>query len=82
MKESLMIVVCLLLAALLAFSDRFKSDSTDKDFVLSAADGGMLEVRLGELAAKCRQATGLRQPGQRKRREIRQGVYEYHDRIS
>lgn len=41
-----------LLACLLAFSSPFQSDSPDKQFVLAAADGGMLEVKLGELASK------------------------------
>lgn len=42
----------MLLGALLAFSDRFKQDAADKTFVHSAIDGGMLEVKLGELAQK------------------------------
>ncbi|MCE6989733.1 DUF4142 domain-containing protein [Dyadobacter sp. CY323] len=52
MRASLLVITCLLLAVVLAFSDRFESDSPDKAFVLSAADGGMLEVKLGELATK------------------------------
>nr|WP_295926777.1 DUF4142 domain-containing protein [uncultured Dyadobacter sp.] len=52
MKASLLLITCALLAAVLAFSDRFQSDSPDKVFVMAAADGGMLEVKLGELAVK------------------------------
>ncbi|MCF0054520.1 DUF4142 domain-containing protein [Dyadobacter sp. CY356] len=52
MRSILLLTTCVLLAAILAFSDRFISDSMDKAFVLSAADGGMLEVKLGELAVK------------------------------
>lgn len=52
MKASLLLMTCMLLAGILAFSDRFKTDSPDKAFVLSAADGGMLELKLGELAIR------------------------------
>ncbi|WAC10595.1 DUF4142 domain-containing protein [Dyadobacter pollutisoli] len=52
MKAILLSATCVLLAALLAFSNRVDTDSPDKKFVMSAADGGMLEVKLGELAAK------------------------------
>ncbi|MCE7042869.1 DUF4142 domain-containing protein [Dyadobacter sp. CY312] len=52
MKTSVLIISCIVLAGVLAFSDRFQSDSPDKEFVLAAADGGMLEVKLGELATK------------------------------
>lgn len=52
MKAILLLVTCVLLSAVLAFSDRFETDSPDAKFVLAAADGGMLEVKLGELAVK------------------------------
>lgn len=52
MKATLLLTTCVLLAALLAFSDRFENNSPDETFVLSAADGGMLEVKMGELATK------------------------------
>ena len=52
MKAGLLLLNCMLLGALLAFSDRFKQDAADKTFVHSAIDGGMLEVKLGELAQK------------------------------
>ena len=52
MKTSVVILSCIVLAALLAFSNRFHRSSPDEDFVLAAADGGMLEVKLGELASK------------------------------
>ncbi|MCF2446678.1 DUF4142 domain-containing protein [Dyadobacter sp. CY345] len=52
MKACFLIITCISLAALLAFSDRFEKESPDKKFVLSAADGGMLEVKLGELAIR------------------------------
>jgi putative membrane protein len=52
MKPILLLTACVLLSAVLAFSDRMTDDSPDKKFVLSAADGGMLEVKLGELAAE------------------------------
>ncbi|MCF0051121.1 DUF4142 domain-containing protein [Dyadobacter chenwenxiniae] len=52
MKATLLLVTCVLLSAVLAFSDRFENDSPDKTFVLAAAAGGMLEVKLGELAMK------------------------------
>lgn len=50
MKAIVLSISTVLLAAALAFSDRFKNDSADKAFVLAAADGGMLEVMLGKLA--------------------------------
>jgi putative membrane protein len=52
MKTILLLTTCVLFGGILAFSERFESDSPDKRFVLSAADGGMLEVKLGELATK------------------------------
>lgn len=52
MKAKLFLIVFTLLGTVLAFTDRFESDSPDKAFVLSAADGGMLEVKLGQLATK------------------------------
>lgn len=58
MKAALIIVVCAAMSATLAFSDRFSKDdrfttwSPDQQFVTAAAEGGMLEVKLGELAAK------------------------------
>jgi putative membrane protein len=52
MKTSVLIISCIMLSAVLAFSDRLQGDSPDKEFVLAAADGGMLEVMLGELAVK------------------------------
>ncbi|CAG5067828.1 hypothetical protein DYBT9623_00555 [Dyadobacter sp. CECT 9623] len=44
--------MCVILTAFLAFTDRFQTDSPDKEFVIAAADGGMLEVKLGELASQ------------------------------
>lgn len=52
MKASLLLLTCMMLAFVAAFSDRFVKDSPDKAFVLAAADGGMAEVKLGALAAK------------------------------
>ena len=52
MKTIVLLTTCVLLAAALAFSDRFEMDSPDRQFVLSAADGGMLEVKLGKLASE------------------------------
>ncbi|SKB86186.1 DUF4142 domain-containing protein [Dyadobacter psychrophilus] len=52
MKLRLLLFVFMFSAAIVAFSDRFEKDSPDKAFVLAAADGGMLEVKLGELATK------------------------------
>ena len=58
MKAIVLSVTCVLCAMLLAFSDRFQGNSPDEQFVLAAADGGMLEVKLGELASK--QATSAK----------------------
>lgn len=52
MKAFLLLAACVLLSALLGFSDHIATDSPDMEFVLKAADGGLLEVKLGELAAK------------------------------
>lgn len=58
MKATLIIVVCAAMSATLAFSDRFTQDerftvlSPDQQFATAAAEGGMLEVKLGELASK------------------------------
>lgn len=52
MKSFFLLSACVVLSAVLAFSDRFGSDSPDKQFILKAADGGMLEVKLGQLAGK------------------------------
>jgi putative membrane protein len=61
MKTIFLSSMCVMLTAFLAFTDRFQTDSPDKEFVIAAADGGMLEVKLGELAsqratsAKCKE---------------------------
>ncbi|MCE7063321.1 DUF4142 domain-containing protein [Dyadobacter sp. CY343] len=61
MRAIFLSTLCIVLTAALAFTDRFQTDSPDKQFVLAAADGGMLEVKLGELAseratsAKCKE---------------------------
>ncbi|MCE7064945.1 DUF4142 domain-containing protein [Dyadobacter sp. CY326] len=52
MKAIYLLATCVLLSVCLAFSSRFTADSPDKAFILAAAAGGMLEVKLGELAQK------------------------------
>lgn len=58
MKALFLLTTCTALSALLAFSDRFASEnrfvteSPDQQFVMEAAEGGMLEVKLGELASR------------------------------
>ncbi|WP_215231968.1 DUF4142 domain-containing protein [Dyadobacter linearis] len=52
MKTIFLSSMCVILTAFLAFTDRFQTDSPDKEFVIAAADGGMLEVKLGELASQ------------------------------
>lgn len=45
-------ICCFAMSLMLAFSDRFTVQSEDAQFVKAAADGGMLEVKLGELAVQ------------------------------
>lgn len=58
MRSIFLLTTCAALSALLAFSDRFAgeqhylSESPDQQFVTEAAEGGMLEVKLGELASQ------------------------------
>lgn len=58
MKAIFLLITCTALSGLLAFSNRFAdekpfiTDSPDQQFVMEAAEGGMLEVKLGELASQ------------------------------
>ncbi|SDE45046.1 putative membrane protein [Dyadobacter soli] len=58
MKALFLLTICTALSALLAFSNRFAHEkqfitkSPDQQFVMEAAEGGMLEVKLGELASQ------------------------------
>jgi putative membrane protein len=52
MKAILKLTVCLLLTGVSVFAQQNSGESADKSFAISAADGGMLEVKLGELALK------------------------------
>lgn len=56
MKVFSLLAACAVLSAVLAFSDRFTHEkplfAPDQQFVTEAAEGGMLEVKLGELASQ------------------------------
>ncbi|MCF2446723.1 DUF4142 domain-containing protein [Dyadobacter sp. CY345] len=52
MRTIFLLAIGTILAALSPLSARLVSDSVDEAFVIAAADGGMLEVKLGELASK------------------------------
>jgi putative membrane protein len=52
MKAILKLTVCLLLTGVSVLAQQNSGESADKSFAISAADGGMLEVKLGELALK------------------------------
>lgn len=50
MKVVTLWAVCMLLAITTVVAAGAGPDSTDQNFVRKAAEGGMLEVKLGELA--------------------------------
>jgi putative membrane protein len=50
MKTILSILCAVSVFGLMQFSQPFQADSPDSEFVRAAAEGGMLEVKLGELA--------------------------------
>ena len=52
MKITKHIMLFLAVFTFVAFADRFRQQGEDEAFVRAAADGGLLEVKLGELAVK------------------------------